>query len=513
MSAERWSLPSTWCWVTIGEIADIVGGGTPSSKDETNFAIEGIPWLTPADLTGYLETYIERGARDLSEKGYRTSSAKLMPAGTVLFSSRAPIGYCVIAVNEISTNQGFKNFILPAELVPEYVRYYLISAKDYAESIASGTTFKELSGSRAATMLIPLPPLPEQRRIVAKLDALMARTRQAREALQHIPTLIEHYKQAILAAAFRGELTADWREETEYEPASVLLERILEERRARWEYEQLAAYEAKGRKPPKNWQAKYQEPEIPDTSNLPDLPEGWVWASAEQICDFITKGTTPKAGEMTASTGEIPFLKVYNLTHTGSLDFTVNPTFVSKETHEGFLARSKILPEDVLMNIVGPPLGKVAIVPDTYPEWNMNQAIVRYRTLPSMNNKYLSICLMSDSILSWATTQAKATAGQFNLTLAICRELPIPIPPINEQVRIVQLIQDAVQWLDIVLEEATSALQLLDHLDQATLAKAFRGELVPQDPNDEPASVLLERIRAARAAESNASKRKQRGKK
>lgn len=211
MSEERWPIPVTWSWATAGEIARLVGGGTPASHDLTNFKEKGIPWITPADLTGYEGSYISRGKRDLSEKGYLSCGAQLMPPGTVLFSSRAPIGYCVIATNDLSTNQGFKSLILLDDIVPAYIRYYFLSAKEYAESLASGTTFKELSGSRMATMLIPLAPINEQQRIVAKLDSLFGRTRCAREELARIPTLIKHYKEAFLAAAFRGELTADWR--------------------------------------------------------------------------------------------------------------------------------------------------------------------------------------------------------------------------------------------------------------------------------------------------------------
>jgi type I restriction enzyme S subunit len=101
MSQPRWDIPAIWSWASASEIADIIGGGTPSTRDDSNFSNNGIPWITPADLTGYRGSHIERGARDLSEKGYQSSGAQLMPAGTVLFSSRAPIGYCVIAANTL----------------------------------------------------------------------------------------------------------------------------------------------------------------------------------------------------------------------------------------------------------------------------------------------------------------------------------------------------------------------------------------------------------------------------
>lgn len=118
----------------------------------------------------------------------------------------------------------------------------------------------------------------------------------------------------------------------------------------------------------------------------------WQYHRAEELCYFITKGTTPKKNEQ-LTTGEIPFIKVYNLTFDTSLDFTIDPTYISSETHNGFLSRSIVYPGDVLLNIVGPPMGKVSIVPDTHSEWNINQAIARFRCKDGLYNKYLAYFL------------------------------------------------------------------------------------------------------------------------
>jgi type I restriction enzyme S subunit len=118
-------LPDGWSLTTIGSISDVVGGGTPRSSDSENFSENGYPWITPADLSGFRELYILRGRRDLSENGLRSSSAVVMPAGTVLMSSRAPIGYVAIAANPVCTNQGFKSFICCSEIDPEFVYFWL----------------------------------------------------------------------------------------------------------------------------------------------------------------------------------------------------------------------------------------------------------------------------------------------------------------------------------------------------------------------------------------------------
>lgn len=219
-----------WEETTLGEAAKVVGGGTPKASDPENFQEEGgIPWVTPADLSGYNGMYIARGKRNLSQKGYDGSSAKLMPKETVLFSSRAPIGYVAIAQNEISTNQGFKSLIPSEKLDSKFLFFHLKSIKDVAEQRATGTTFKELSGKATALLPISLPPLPEQLEIVRRVEAMFAHIdaleAQHRAALQ----LCERLTPALLQKAFRGELVP---QDENDEPASLLLERIRAERAA-----------------------------------------------------------------------------------------------------------------------------------------------------------------------------------------------------------------------------------------------------------------------------------------
>lgn len=217
------------------------------------------------------------------------------------------------------------------------------------------------------------------------------------------------------------------------------------------------------------------------------------------VCDFITKGTTPSKGKLTSNTGEIPFLKVYNLTFDGTLNFSKDSTYVSNETHNVLLKRSKVYPNDVLMNIVGPPLGKVSIVPNTFPEWNINQAMVRFRCQERLLNKYLMYFLLSENTIRKYARKAKATAGQFNLTLEICRDIEIPLPNILEQLKIVEELESKLTVCDKIEETISHSLQQAETLRQSILKKAFEGKLVTQNPNDEPASKLLEKIKAESA--------------
>ena len=170
---EPFKIPDSWEWVRLGHLGQITGGGTPRTDKSANFADNDIPWLTPADLSNQKGVFISRGRRDISEKGLLSSSARILPEGSVLFTSRAPIGYVAIAANDISTNQGFKS-IIPYDIhTNHYIYYYLKKEARSIDAKAPGTTFREISGAKLAIEPVPLPPLAEQKRIVAKIEGLM----------------------------------------------------------------------------------------------------------------------------------------------------------------------------------------------------------------------------------------------------------------------------------------------------------------------------------------------------
>ncbi|MEM8557886.1 MAG: restriction endonuclease subunit S [Bacteroidota bacterium] len=462
MSEERWPLPQNWRWTEAGEIADVVGGGTPSAKDPDNFAETGIPWLTPADLTGYSRVYIERGARDLSEKGYKTSSATLMPKGAILYSSRAPIGYCAIAANPISTNQGFKSLVPASEVSPEFVRLYLLASKEYAESKSSGTTFKELSGSRMAKLAVPLPPLPEQRRIVAKLDRLSTRSRAARDHLARTATLAARAKQAILVAAFRGDLTAEWRERTN--PPAISADPTKIDNRARL---------------------------------IDALPPAWGWAALTSLAEVA--GGLTKNQKRAAMPMQMPYLRVANV--------YANELRLSEVLDIGCTAteadKARLQNGDLLVvegNGSRDQIGRVAIWRAEIDECLHQNHLIRVRPSPEVLPEFALYWLLSPPGRNAIEAVASSSSGLHTLSITKVKGLPVPACALDEQREIVRRIETAFARIDRLTAEAARAAQLLNRLDERLLAKAFRGELVPQDPADEPAEALLARIRAARAA-------------
>lgn len=186
----------------ISEIAQVVGGGTPSTKEEDNYANSGVAWITPKDLSGYTQKYIANGSRDISEKGLNSSSAKLMPKGTVLVSSRAPIGYVAIADGPLATNQGFKSLVPNKDVVTsEYLYYVMKQSKSALEQVATGTTFKEVSGSVMKNFEIDIPNLDEQERVVS----ILAPIDQKIELLQTINDNLLELAQQIFVGKYLSE--------------------------------------------------------------------------------------------------------------------------------------------------------------------------------------------------------------------------------------------------------------------------------------------------------------------
>ncbi len=499
----EWAIPESWRWTRLGEVTRVVGGGTPKTG-EPDYWNGDVPWLTPADLSGYVRKTIGHGARSITASGLARSAARLLPTGTVLFSSRAPIGYVAIAANPIATNQGFKSFVPPAEVSSSFLFHYLRSAKAIAIRSASGTTFKELSKKRAALLPFPLAPLSEQHRIVTKIESLFAKLDEGVAALKRAEANLERYRASVLKAAVEGRLTEQWRRENPpEETGEELLGRILIERRKRWEAEQLAKFAAKGRKPPRNWKVKYKEPVAPDTGKLPELPEGWCWATVDQVALGMRNGRSVRT-----RAGGFPVLRLSAITGAVLDDRDIKEGDWGPKKAEPFRVRQGdffVSRGNGSLDLVGRAsfadrAGDVAF-PDT-----MIRVTFACRRL--VRARFVAAIWNSQCIRRQITACAKTSAGIFKINQLDLRGVLVPVPPIAEQ--------DLITGSHRKLESARSSLanriaawrQHTSRLRQSILKRAFEGGLVPQDPADEPASVLLERIRAERAAKPKRSKRR-----
>lgn len=200
-----------WRFVRLGEIGEIIGGGTPNTSKSENWVNGRIAWITPADMGTLKSKYISHGARHITEKGLASSSARIMPKGSIIFSSRAPIGYIAIAENDLCTNQGCKSVKLYDGVLSEYVYFALLAMRDDIKKMGSGTTFKEISGRVFSSVIIPLPPIDEQRRIVSRLDTILPKIAELESAENELEALERRFpgdmRDALLQAAIEGKLT------------------------------------------------------------------------------------------------------------------------------------------------------------------------------------------------------------------------------------------------------------------------------------------------------------------
>ena len=278
-----------------------------------------------------------------------------------------------------------------------------------------------------------LPPFAEQKRIADKLDTVLARVDAVNERLARVAPLLKRFRQSVLAAATSGRLTVDWRGSTQLQ---------------------------------------------------------WETLSADKACSKVQSGGTPKAG---FSEYGVPFLKVYNIVNQ-QLAFDYKPQYVTHAVNDSELKKSQVQPGDVLMNIVGPPLGKVAIVTNQHAQWNINQAITLFRPSERLTTEWIYILLCEGAPIRDVLARTKGSVGQVNISLSQCRAFEFVIPPKEEQAEIVRRVETLFAFADRLEARLQAAQTAVDRLTPSLLAKAFRGELVPQDPNDEPAAELLKRL-------------------
>ena len=385
----------SWRDFSIGDIAQVVGGGTPSTKDPDNFHGD-IPWLTPKDLSGPHDRYVSRGARNLSQRGLDGSSATLLPANSVLLSTRAPIGYVALAKSPTSTNQGFRSLITNEHCDPQYLYYWLTANTDELERHASGSTFRELSGSSLKNIRVRLPPLSEQRRIADILGALDDKI----ELNRRISQTLEAMAQALFKSWF-----------VDFDPVRA---------------------KADGRPtglPPEI------DPLFPDSfrdSELGEIPDGWGVGSIADVCTRIENGGTPRRLEPRFWGGSINWFKTAELSD--------SPLLASGEhiTDEGLSNSScKLWPRGTVLIALyaSPTVGRLGIleVPAT-----ANQACSALQADPAFGEQILFYTLLEarDHLQNIAVG-----AAQQNISQRIVRDLPIIMPPTE----LAQVFQSTVQ--------------------------------------------------------------------
>ena len=384
-------------------------------------------------------------------------------------------------------------------LDPEYLHRFMRQEsyrKAARKTMQSGVGQARVPKEFVLETEIPLPPLAEQRRIIRKTDELQARIRRAREALEAIPPLLEKFRQSVLAAAFRGDLTADWRERNrDVEPVSVLLDRIRAERRRTWEIAELEKMRGKGKGPKDDhWKQRYREPEAIEASTLPELPEGWAWISLDGLAWSLRSGT---AATSLREQTDLPVLRS-SAVRPGEIDFADRNYLPNGACGDDDL----IAKGDFLITRLSGSLeyvGNCAVVRELEcPRIAYPDRLFRVRPVGCVEASFLEFAFAARSLRGAMEEAAKSSAGHQRISMSDLKQFAIPLPSLAEQRVIADRIRNMFNRVERITAHQPLLAGSLAAMDESILSKALRGELVPQDPHDEPASVLLERIRTER---------------
>lgn len=418
---EEWpyELPEGWKWVTLGKLTDVIGGGTPSTRHPEYYEGGIIPWLSPADLSGYSDMYISKGQKNITQEGLDNSSSKLLPKGTVCLSSRAPIGYVAITQNPLCTNQGFKSFVPSKYIYPEFLYWYLKANKSMLESMASGTTFLELSGKKAGQIVIPLPPIEIQKTISLFVNCEFARLDEAKDKIQSVIDSSEERKQSILHKAVTGELSAKWRKDNGYSLNK------------------------------------------------------WSRSSINDVCKDVKVGIVIKPTRYYTGSHGIPAFRSANVR-----EFYVQDSdwvYISEQGQKDN-QRTVVHTNDVLIVRSGNP-GTACVVPEKFDGCNAIDIIIAVPNQDMIYPEYL--CIFTNSPIGRRKIQSGVRGmalTHFNVTSF--GKLKINVPSLEEQHEIVRMVKRYLENDKKVRDAASEALDQLEETRKTILSKAFRGELI-----------------------------------
>lgn len=523
---KPFELPQGWEWSRVNELSKQVTDGVHHTP---KYIESGVPFISVKDIDGKTVSFAD--CKYISQEQHEEINQRCNPElGDILICRIGTLGRATI----VDTSEPFSLFVsvgllkfFNESLLSGYLHKVFHSPlllRQYDEIKAGGSHTNKLNLGDIPRLWIPVAPIAEQRRIVAKVDELMslcdALETQTEASIAAHQTLVEtllnalllpqtaantasqadvslerasenslelpvtnsvvkdwqrvaeHFdilfttsasidtlKQTILQLAVMGKLveqaSSEARNSPDYEPAAKLLARIAKEKA------QLI----------KDGKIKKQKPlpAITDEEKLFELPLGWSYVRLDDICFAITSGSTPPKEKFNEETG-VPYLKVYNIKNQ-KIDFYHRSQFVESNHHTNKLTRSILYPGDVVMNIVGPPLGKIAIIPDEYPEWNCNQAIVFFRPLELKLNSYIYTYLISGVFLQ--SIELIGTAGQDNISVTKSRSIVIPLPPLEEQHRIVAKVEELMALCDQLKVRLADAQITQLHLTDAIVEQAI----------------------------------------
>lgn len=482
-------IPEGWAWGTVEELGakeqqTVLTGPFGTNLKSSNFTSKGVPVLTIGCLTD--EGIDLNKAAFLPPNQIDSLERYKLKSGDMLFSRMASVGRACIVPDELEGalfNYHIMRLRFSSEIYESTLFIYYVrgaeTVRQYLEDVNHGATRDGINTSQLLKMPVLIPPRAEQIRIVTRLEELLSTVSASRKRLNQVPRLLKQFRQSVLAAAFSGRLTASWRESSSsILPASEITNSISR------------SHEEAGGHKRGNAAAPTEDVH---TLTKESLPDSWEVTDLKNLCEPerpITYGILMPGPDIPNG---VPYVRVADFPNDKLNTATIKRTTVEIDAQ---YARARLRAGDILLSIRG-TVGRVCVIPEELAGANITQDAARLSIQKEMDGSFVTWALRAPSTQQRMQRAIKGVAVR-GINIGDVRALQIPIPPLDEQQEIVRRIEAFFKIADTVEDHYRNAQEQLDKLPQAILAKAFRGELIPQDPNDEPASALLERIRAER---------------
>lgn len=474
-TTEREEFPEHWSWTPLGKLGEWGSGGTPKSDNDAYYGGD-IPWLKIGDLNNGA---VAESEENITQKGLQESSAELIPEDALLVAMYGSIGKLGITGFQCASNQAIAYCIPDTGSVS--LKFLFWGLRHYQTDLiesGKGGVQKNISQTVLKNFEIPLPPLSEQRRIVAKIEELFSDLEAGVADLKRAKKQLQRYRKSVLQAAVEGRLTKAWREERDTESADKLLERILEERRAQWEKDYRAKYEAKGKEPPSGWKSRYTPPEKPDASGLPSLPERWTWTNMQQLS--IVYGGVTKNARKGGDLATLPYLRVANVYADELRLDEIKQIGVKRQRVYKYL-----LEEGDLLVVEGngskSQIGRVAQWDGSIEPCVHQNHLIKVRPCIREVGDYLLHWMLSLNGRSHITNVASSTSGLYTLSLTKVRSIPVPLPPLEEQRQIVNETERLLSVANEATQTVEREIKRAERLRQSILKQAFSGQLVEKE--------------------------------
>jgi len=495
----REDLPEGWESLKLRDITErITKGSTPTSYGYV-YQSEGIKFIKAENIdeNGYVTSINDFIDEDTNEFLKRS----ILKVNDVLFSIAGTIGRVGIVRRvdlPANTNQALAIIrTVPGSIDTKYLYYYLKSSEvqKFASKLTVGVGRANLSLTNVSEIEIPIALPDQQKLIVAEIEKQFSRLAEAVAALKRIQANLKRYKASVLKAAVEGKLTEQWRKEhPDVEPASELLKRILVERRKKWEEDYVKKYVGAHGHAPKDdsWKKKYKEPTPPDTSNLPKLPEGWAWATIEQLAK--NEPNAIKAGPFGSSLKKLSYVpkgfKIYGQEQVLRDDPYFGDYYIDKLLYEK-LKSCAVQPGDILISLVG-TIGRVLILPKDIEPGIINPRLVKLSLdNRTVNAKFIKAYIQSPHVKHlFSLSSHGGTMDILNLT--ILKEIPIPLPSLDEQNIIIEELErifSIEQELELIIDANEKRAE---RLRQSILKKAFSGKLLSIESDEHRSEYLAE---------------------